>query len=544
MTRAACWRPSKLAMIDLAPHHLETVLRILSEHVPEAEVRAFGSRATWEAQEHSDLDLAIDCGSPADPFVIVQLKEAFEESTLPIRVDVLDWHTVSDGFRTVIERSNTVLRGGSIPAIVDKRTEMMLGDVCTKIGSGATPRGGKEAYVRDGPYALIRSQNVHNTGFSHDGLALISKEQAEALKNVEVRHDDVLLNITGDSVARVCQVDPLVLPARVNQHVAIIRPDPRKLDPEYLRYYLASPDGQTTLLRWASSGGTRNALTKKMIESFVVHAPADLSEQQAIARFLGTLDDKIKLNRRIGDTLDEISRALFRSWFVDFDPVHAKAETRPSGLPPDVDALFPDALEPSELGPIPTGWQVRSLEDIATFTNGLALQRFPSTGDSWLPVIKIPEMRRGFTDRSARASTDIDPRYVVGDGDVVFSWSGSLEIVLWTHGRGALNQHLFKVTSTQFPRWFYWNWIREHLDDFRGIADGKATTMGHIQRHHLAEAKVAVPPRDILSAEDLPIVDITERQIGHAIQSRTLAALRDTLLPILLSGKLHLTNTS
>ena len=142
--------------------------------------------------------------------------------------------------------------------------EVTLGDVCTKIGSGATPRGGKEVYLEDGPYALIRSQNIYNAGFTRDGLAFISDEQAEALRNVEVLPDDVLLNITGDSVARVCQVDVAVLPARVNQHVAIVRPDPDTLDPGYLRYYLASPAVQAMLLSWAGSGGTRNALTKQI----------------------------------------------------------------------------------------------------------------------------------------------------------------------------------------------------------------------------------------------------------------------------------------
>ena len=141
--------------------------------------------------------------------------------------------------------------------------KVALGDVCTKIGSGATPRGGKEVYLEDGPYALIRSQNVYNAGFAHDGLAFISDEHAESLNNVEVLPDDVLLNITGDSVARVCQVDTAVLPARVNQHVAIIRPDSNKLDATYLRYYLASPEIQAILLSWAGSGGTRNALTKQ-----------------------------------------------------------------------------------------------------------------------------------------------------------------------------------------------------------------------------------------------------------------------------------------
>ena len=210
-------------------------------------------------------------------------------------------------------------------------------------------------------------------------------------------------------------------------------------------------------------------------------------------------------------TLDEMARALFRSWFVDFEPVRAKAEGRPSDLPPALDALFPASFEASELGEIPAGWRVSSLDGIADFTNGLALQRFPHDGDEWLPVIKIAEMRRGYTSRTDKASASIDPRYIVEDGDVLFSWSGSLELVLWAHGPGALNQHLFKVTSDQYPRWLYLGWTREHLDDFRGIAAGKATTMGHIQRHHLTDAKVAVPPMEVLRAARNP-----SRRAGRA----------------------------
>ena len=235
-------------------------------------------------------------------------------------------------------------------------TEVALEGACTKIGSGATPRGGKEAYLEDGPYALIRSQNVYNAGFTREGLAFINDEQAEALRNVEVFADDVLLNITGDSVARVCQVDPNILPARVNQHVAIIRTDPDRLDATYLRYYLASPEVQATLLSWAGSGGTRNALTKRMIESFVVQAPADFAEQRAIAHVLGTLDDKIELNRRMNETLEGMARALFKSWFVDFEPVRAKMEGRwrrgesLPGLPAELYDLFPGRLVGSEVG--------------------------------------------------------------------------------------------------------------------------------------------------------------------------------------------------
>ena len=128
--------------------------------------------------------------------------------------------------------------------------EVVLGDVCTKIGSGATPRGGSDVYLHDGPYALIRSQNVHNNGLHRDGLAFITDHHADELRNVEVLDGDVLLNITGDSVARACQVATDVLPARVNQHVAIIRPDSVNLDAGYLRYQLVTPEMQTLLLSW------------------------------------------------------------------------------------------------------------------------------------------------------------------------------------------------------------------------------------------------------------------------------------------------------
>ena len=281
----------------------------------------------------------------------------------------------------------------------------------------------------------------------------------------------------------------------------------------------------------------RQRVPSDAVEDFEFALPP-LEEQRAIARVLGALDDKIELNRRMSETLEEMARALFRPWFVDFDPVRAKAEGRPSGLPPDLDALFPASFEASELGEIPAGWEVRSLDEIATFTNGLALQRFPPEDDEWLPVIKIAEMKRGYTDRTAKASADIDGRYIVDDGDVLFSWSGSLEMVLWSHGRGALNQHLFKVTSDQFPRWFYWGWTSEHLDDFRGIAAGKATTMGHIQRHHLTDAKVGVPPMDVLQAANTPLAALVEQQVGHAVRARSLAVQRDTLLPQLVSGRI------
>jgi len=182
---------------------------------------------------------------------------------------------------------------------------------------------------------------------------------------------------------------------------------------------------------------------------------------------------------------------------------------------------------------------VKALDEIAHFLNGLAPQKFPPTGNDYLPVIKISEMRKGNTVGSDRASPDIDPLYIVEDGDVLFSWSGSLELCIWCGGRGALNQHLFKVTSAHYPKWFYYFGIEEHLPYFRAIASGKATTMGHIQRHHLKEAMIVVPSDPVLQAANALISPLIERLIANNLESRTLASIRDALLPKLLSGEIR-----
>lgn len=266
-----------------------------------------------------------------------------------------------------------------------------------------------------------------------------------------------------------------------------------------------------------------------------------LPEQRAIAHVLGTLDDKIELNRRVNDTLEAMARALFRSWFVDFDPVRAKAEGRDTILPPHIAAVFPDRFVESEIGEVPEDWTVMPLSGIARFLNGLALQKYPAADpmDS-LPVIKIAELRNGVSNKSDRASRDIPADYVVNDGDLLFSWSGSLLAKFWTGGEGALNQHLFKVSSQRYPSWFVAGCIHVHLDEFRRIAASKATTMGHIQRSHLDSAQVVCPPDDVIAELGRAIEPLVTRSIQADLESRTLTLLRDTLLPKLISGKLRL----
>lgn len=190
--------------------------------------------------------------------------------------------------------------------------KIRLADACIKIGSGATPKGGSSVYLNCGEIALIRSQNVHNEGFSEKGLVFLNEALARGMDNVVVKEWDVLLNITGDSVARTCLVDGNVLPARVNQHVAIIRTNHDVLSPVYLRYFLISPSMQARMLSVAAVGATRNALTKSMIESFSIFAPKDVRDQEAIVKLPFSIDKKIALNGCASERLEEIARTYLK----------------------------------------------------------------------------------------------------------------------------------------------------------------------------------------------------------------------------------------
>ena len=278
------------------------------------------------------------------------------------------------------------------------------------------------------------------------------------------------------------------------------------IDPQFLFFWMLGREfylqiigvkGQTDMADYVSLADQRNM--------HITLPP--LPEQRAIAEILGALDDKIELNQRMNATLESMARAVFRQWFVDNEEAQ--------------------------------DWEEKSLDEIANFLNGLALQKFPAEGNDYLPVIKISQLRTNDTKDADRASIKIPPQYIIEDGDILFSWSGSLMVVIWCGGKGALNQHLFKVTSEKYPKWFYYFWTKHHLAEFQEIAAGKATTMGHIQRHHLTAAKVLIPPDNKLQEMDGFMSPLLQQIIVNNLQSRTLASLRDSLLPKLMRGEVR-----
>jgi type I restriction enzyme S subunit len=209
------------------------------------------------------------------------------------------------------------------------------------------------------------------------------------------------------------------------------------------------------------------------------------------------------------------------------------------GMSKEILALFPNEFEESELGLIPKGWEVQSLDKIANYKNGLALQKFrPDDENNFLPVVKISQLNKGFADGEEKASPNINPECIIDNGDVVFSWSGSLIVDIWCGGKAALNQHLFKVTSNDYPKWFYLFYTKHHLDNFQKIASGKAVTMGHIKREHLTQALCVVPDEVFLEKISKFIGDKIQKTIDFRLENQTLTQLRDTLLPKLLSGEI------
>ena len=273
-------------------------------------------------------------------------------------------------------------------------------------------------------------------------------------------------------------------------------------------------------------------LTIPMIKKEVVSLPS-IEEQSRISTILSSLDDKIELNNRINADLEEQAQALFRRWFVDFEFPNEQ------GLPYKSNGgKFVD----SELGKIPEGWKIGTLSEIADYLNGLAMQKFrPQDKELGIPVLKIKELGQKNCDSSSDiCSESIKPEYIVNDGDVIFSWSGTLKIDIWCGGICGLNQHLFKVTSKIYPKWFYYYWTKQHLNKFIRIAKDKAVTMGHIKREDLDKSQLSIPNNKNFRTMNNIIGPLLEKQITLNIENRFLIQLCDAILPKLMNNEIKI----
>ena len=395
-----------------------------------------------------------------------------------------------------------------------------LGEITSKIGSGATPKGGRDSYL-GGNIALIRSQNVLDFSFSKLGLAYINEVQAEKLSNVEVYEKDVLLNITGDSVARVCIVPNNVLPARVNQHVAIIRGND-KVDYRYLLYYLQYIKPQ--LLSLSQGGATRNALTKKMIEELEVKMPSK-GIQKEIVSILYALDSKIELNRRINDNLEQQTQALFKSWFVD-NPKPNWSETTFSEVANFIGGYSYKGEELTDSSNIAMG----------TIKNFGRNGGFKADGFKGIaPFVKLKECHYANLFDILVAHTDLTQ-----NADVI----GNAELLL-TYGRydGIIfSMDLVKVLpKNNFPYRFLLAALLKNKI-FKGHCLGyvNGTTVLHLSKKALPNFEVKIPPKAEAKTMNDALAPYYQRMAEVLQENDRLIHLRDTLLPKLMSGELNI----
>ena len=392
-----------------------------------------------------------------------------------------------------------------------------------------------------GEYAFIRAADMDDGRVLFDSAQRINDHALARIRKGVGQGGDVLFSHKG-TVGKLALV-PLDAPPFVcSPQTTFWRTlDEERLDRRYLYCFMRS---SAFTDQWmARSNETDMAAYVSLTAQRQLNvALPEIDEQRAIAGVLGALDDKIEQNRRTARALERLARAIFRAWFVDFEPVKAKAAGATSfpSMPQSAFDALPTRFVDSEIGPVPEAWELKPITTIATFLNGLALQKYPPRGDGEdLRVIKIAQLRKGSAEGAAWANSDVPDQYVIGDRDLLFSWSGTLEAAFWFGGKGALNQHLFKVTSSHFPSWLCFLWIRQHLPWFRAIATSKATTMGHIKRGHLQETPVVVSPNEILHEANEVIGPIYDLFGELMIEARKLAAIRDVLLPKLLAGEVR-----
>jgi len=327
-----------------------------------------------------------------------------------------------------------------------------------------------------------------------------------------------------------------------------LSPDRERVNPLFLMYFFKSSIGRAALLMNTSQVGTPGIATPlKSLRGIQLALPS-LPIQDGIAGTLSTLDDRIALLRETNATLEAIAQTLFKSWFVDFDPVHAKQQGRtPDGVDEATAALFPDSFEESELGLVPKGWKTCPIYDLATYINGAAYKAFePNSERRGLPIIKIAELKSGVTSLTAYSDVAMPEKYRIETGDILFSWSGnpdtSIDTFVWQHSQAWLNQHIFRVIphATE-ERSFVLQMLKHLRPVFAELARNKQTTgLGHVTVADMKRLHVIRPDKAALDLFNETAAPIHERVFENEKQAQTLAALRDTLLPRLISGQIRL----
>jgi len=509
-------------LIDIRPDHWEIVRDILKKHVPQYAVWAFGSRAKWHAKPYSDLDLAIITDKPLSLAVSAALADDFSESDLPWKVDVVDWATISASFREIIERDKVVVQEGSKSVNMGcEWRELALGEL-TEWFSGGTPPKSNPAFWGGGiPWISASSMKTGRLADSDRTLTPEGLERGSRL----ARKGDVLLLVRGSELHKRIPVGIASRDVSFNQDVKALRAKDG-LDEDFLYYWLTGNEAML-LSKVESTGIGAGKLDTNVLKCLPIRIPPK-PEQLAIAHIIGTLDDKIELNRRRNQILEAMARALFKDWFVDFGPVRAKLEGRWQrnqslpGLPAHLYDLFPDRLVESELGEIPEGWEIRRVSDFLSLAYGKSLPaKARSPGN-------VPVYGSG-------GITGVHNIALIDSEAVIVGRKGTVGSLYWEQSPSYPIDTVFYVQPLVSLPFCY------HLLESLPLRDMNTdAAVPGLNRKNVYRLEVVSPPEVLLEKFSVLARKLREKIFTAQNELHLLTQLHDTLLPKLIAGELRI----
>ena len=530
--------------IDITAKQRKIVTDLLERHLPDTAAWIYGSRVKWTARPQSDLDMVV-FATPEQNGRVSDLREAFEESNLPFRVDLFVWDAVPEQFRKQIKSEHVVLVESGARDLVGEWPTDRFGRLLTEP-------------VRNGIYKRKefhgRGAKIVNMGelFAHPRLRAVPMKRLELSESENDRFlitaGDLLFarrSLVAEGAGKCCAVLNVDEPTTFESSIIRARPDPTRADYLYLYYFFNSALGLyhlDTIRRQVAVAG----ITGSDLTNLDIPVPP-LPEQRAIAHILGTLDDKIELNRRMNATLEAMARALFKSWFVDFDPVRAKMAGRDTGLPQHLADLFPDRLVESELGEIPEGWEVseigKEIDAVGGTTPSTKEPAYWNEGEQhWATPKDLSKLVSPVLLETNRKITDTGVKKISSGllpvGTVLLSSRAPIGYLAIAEVPTAINQgFIAMVCKKRLPNIYVLFWCYENLDYIKGISGG--STFAEISKKAFRPVPVAVPSKEVLAVYEDMVRPLYDRIVANTKESVPLVSLRDTLLPKLISGKLR-----
>lgn len=530
--------------IDLTTEQRNMLNDLLRRFLPGVAVWAYGSRVKWTARPNSDLDL-VAFTIPAQRAQVADLKDALAESNLPFLVDLHVWDDVLDRFREIIRKEYVVVQEAKEPeekpVMPSEWRSVPFSQLCEHSAFG--PRFAGELYAPDGNVATLRTTDISVDGRIEYETMPLAKLDLSRLQQHTLQRKDLVITRSG-RIGTAALFDGFRLPVLPGAFLIRFRLKADLAEPLFYRYFFNSQAGQE-VLKSVATGSVQQNLNITSVHGLEVPAPP-LSEQRAIAHILGTLDDKIELNRRMNETLEAMARGIFKSWFVDFDPVRAKAQGREPGLPKHIADLFPDALDDSDLGEIPRGWEIGSiLKHARLISGGTPKTDRPEYWDgpiAWASAKDVSQAKdlflidteRNITERGLdESATQVVPAFCSA---VVARGATTGRMALF--GRDmAMNQTCYALaTTTETPFSLYCR-LRQEIDALVHAAHG--SVFDTITTSTFVSSRIILPPPSLLNAFETRIAPLFQKVLNNVWSSHTLSALRNTLLPELIAGELR-----